>query len=1005
MDGEKSLRASSGSRLAVVARALFVVAVVSLAVMAGTASAAFSGVAGWGTNGIAQLGTGSDTGPEACGSPCAKVPVAVGGLSGAKSLEGGAYHGLAVLNDGAVMAWGDNALGQLGIGNETGPEVCGSMEIPCSKSPVSVSGLTEAEAVAAGETFSLALLEDGTVMAWGTNYRGQLGDGTTAERNAPAHVQFLNDVVAIAAGQAHALALLEDGTVMAWGSNNAGQLGDGSITDSDTPVPVSGLSDVVAIAAGPAHSLAVLENGTVMSWGSNHSGQLGNGSSTGPETCKAKFDPEVPCSRTPIAVSNINEAIDVAAGGDQGSNGRSYAVMQNGTVRAWGDNNGGQLGNGTLTGPEVCGQSETACSEVPVAVSGIAEAEAVTAGWGHNLALLEDGTVMAWGFNQFGQLGDGTTDDSLVPVEVDGLSGVSTIGAGAWTSFTNGSVASLPTIMKLEPNYGLITGGTAVTITGTDFTGATAVKFGSSNAASFIVNSATSITAVSPPGTGTPNVRVTTLTGTSSTSDATVFYYSPVVTKVEPNDGVQAGGTYVTIKGGNFTGASAVKFGSNDAESFVVNSDTTITAVSPPDDGLFGGPEGIVHVRVTGPGGTSPVSDADKFGYGPIVDQVSPRRGPAAGGTEVTITGFALEEVEAVHFGSTPAASFTENPDGSVTAVTPAFVSGSASGPVVVTTPTGDSTTTQHSSILTENYFTFGPTVTGVNPGEGPEGSTVTIHGTGFHGVKGSDEFPFVESISFGSNEITCSSSFNPWGSCSPVTFEVKSETEIVATVPAGAGTVDVAVTTHGGASPLGSADKFTYEAPPTILNVSATSITQHSATLNAEINPNGRETTYKFQIDPKGAYNFPRSDSCILHPPGVVCAQEVIPGESPPKGLVEPPEANIPVGNDPVKVSIDLASIGATLEAGRTYQFRVLATNDGGQTIVDHPSSFTTEPPVTCAFASGSGTCDGGGPGNPKPKPRKCKKGKKLKHGKCVKKKSHRHHKKHRRHKHQIMQ
>jgi hypothetical protein len=171
-----------------------------------------------------------------------------------------------------------------------------------------------------------------------------------------------------------------------------------------------------------------------------------------------------------------------------------------------------------------------------------------------------------------------------------------------------------PSVTKVEPNHGPPAGGTSVTITGARFTGATAVKFGSNNATSFTVNSDGSITAISPAGTGTVDVTVTGpgATGTSGTSPADQFTYgeSPTVTKVEPNHGSPSGGTTVTITGTGFTGATAVKFGSTSANSFTVNSATSITAVSPTVKGT-----GTVDVTVTTPAGTSPTSAADQFTF------------------------------------------------------------------------------------------------------------------------------------------------------------------------------------------------------------------------------------------------------------------------------------------------------------------------------------------------------------------------------------------------------
>jgi hypothetical protein len=165
-----------------------------------------------------------------------------------------------------------------------------------------------------------------------------------------------------------------------------------------------------------------------------------------------------------------------------------------------------------------------------------------------------------------------------------------------------------PTVSKVEPNVGPGGGGTSVTITGTGFTGATAVKFGANSATSFTVNSPTSITAVSPAGTGTVDVTVTASGGTSPTSAADQFTYGPTVTKIEPNRGSPGGGTTVTITGAGFTGATAVMFGATSAKSFTVNSATSITAVSPKG-------KGTVDITVTTPTGTSPTSAADQFTY------------------------------------------------------------------------------------------------------------------------------------------------------------------------------------------------------------------------------------------------------------------------------------------------------------------------------------------------------------------------------------------------------
>jgi Bacterial Ig-like domain (group 3)/IPT/TIG domain len=183
--------------------------------------------------------------------------------------------------------------------------------------------------------------------------------------------------------------------------------------------------------------------------------------------------------------------------------------------------------------------------------------------------------------------------------------------------------SSEPTVTNVNPNTGPTSGGTSVTITGTNFSGATAVSFGSNAAASFTVNSATQITATSPAGVGTVDVTVTTAGGTSATSTADQFTYvpapapAPTVTNINPNTGPSSGGSSVTISGTNFSGATAVRFGSNAAGSFTVDSATQITATSP--TGV-----GTVDVTVTTAGGTSAISSGDRFTYGPVGTTTGP---------------------------------------------------------------------------------------------------------------------------------------------------------------------------------------------------------------------------------------------------------------------------------------------------------------------------------------------------------------------------------------------
>lgn len=185
----------------------------------------------------------------------------------AQIIAAGGYHSLAVCNDGTVNAWGRNANGQLGNGNNTNSNV-----------PVEVSYLHRDIAAAGGRDHSLALRNDGTVWSWGYNSTGQLGNGTLISSNIPVQVTGLTGVIAVAARRGwHSLALKSNGTVWAWGGGGQGQLGNGTNTDSPVPVQVNSLTGIVAIDGGYFHCLALKNDGTVWSWGNNQFGQLGNG--------------------------------------------------------------------------------------------------------------------------------------------------------------------------------------------------------------------------------------------------------------------------------------------------------------------------------------------------------------------------------------------------------------------------------------------------------------------------------------------------------------------------------------------------------------------------------------------------------------------------------------------------------------------------------------------------------------------------------------------------------
>ena len=569
-----------------------------------TVAAANYSAYGWGANARGEVGIGSNeekiTGPT-------QIP----GLSFLTAVSSGAHHSLALFANGTVDAWGANLRGQLGDPGVEGP----------IRSPIAVGKLGGGvKAIAAGGQFSLALMRNGTVEAWGDNDSGQLGNGSTAaESESPVLVHGLSGVVAIAAGEEQALALLSNGTVMAWGNNERGQLGTGTKTNANEPTEVKGLTGVKAIAAGGQFSLALLEGGTVKAWGDDRHDQLGNAAVLEEHEGTLEEREEGAFSRLPVQVEGLSGVSAIAAGTSH-----SLALLEGGTVEAWGDDREGELGNGV----------ERPASDTPEEVAGLTQVTRISAGNQESVALLESGSLMAWGANGSGQLGTGHTGSpSLLPTAVQTLADAVGVSAGGTHVLAFG--ASAPAVTAVEPSAGPLAGGNTVTITGQGFAGATAVHFGSAAATEVVVQSPTTVTATAPAGTGTVDVTVTGPTGTSTKNVSDRYTYSspPAISKLSAKTGAATGGTGVTITGSGFTHVSGVSFGGVPAASFTVLSATSIEAVAPVSIA------GTVDVRVTTAGGPSATSSKDHFKYTPVVEGVSPPNGPVAGGTVVTVTG------------------------------------------------------------------------------------------------------------------------------------------------------------------------------------------------------------------------------------------------------------------------------------------------------------------------------------------------------------------------------
>ena len=313
-----------------------------------------------------------------------------------------------------LFAWGGNDHGQLGDGTTT--ERDSPVQIPGL--PAGVLQLT----VSPDALFSAALLAGGTVSAWGANGFGQLGDDSTIDHHSPGTVVGLTGITQISAGGGFMLAVDASGSVWSWGLNDSGQLGNGTAgagTNTDVPGRVAGLGGIIQVAAGDETSLALRSDGTVWAWGSNAEGQLGD---------------HITVNRdTPEQVPGLTGITEIA------ETGASFALRSDGTLFAWGDNGSSELGNGTKGG----------FSATPAPVPGIPAVTQVSTSGLTTLAITApNGTAWGWGDNTAGEIGDGTDTYHASPRQL-ALTGVVQISSGI---FDGAAVLSDGTLLTWGAN-------------------------------------------------------------------------------------------------------------------------------------------------------------------------------------------------------------------------------------------------------------------------------------------------------------------------------------------------------------------------------------------------------------------------------------------------------------------------------------------------------------------------------------------------------------------------
>lgn len=325
----------------------------------------------------------------------------------AARVSAGGNHSLWIADDGLMWAVGYNTDGQLGDGTKTS-----------RTAPVAVGYFNDWTTVEAGYVSSYGLRRGGSLWAWGDNAYGQLGVGTTTDATRPLRVSSPATFTAVAAGLQHALAIRSDGTLWAWGRNGHGQLGIGTRETKTRPVRVGTDSDWVAVWAGGNFSAGMRADGSTWIWGCDYDGQLARS-----DTRQwYEYEHAAHDITTPVLLSGSGVVDALFLGGYHALARWAPGTMSAGTLTSWGSNRFGQLGNG---------EQDVVRDTSPGAILGGTTYALVAPGAFHTLALRTDGILEAWGRNDSGQCGTGSTASTLVqPSVVPSITGVADLAGG-----------------------------------------------------------------------------------------------------------------------------------------------------------------------------------------------------------------------------------------------------------------------------------------------------------------------------------------------------------------------------------------------------------------------------------------------------------------------------------------------------------------------------------------------------------------------------------------------